>query len=154
MEDFRLGGLSSYMVRAQAAFYTQRLEPYDISYGQFPFLRALYREDGINQETIAHRLLFNKATIARAIDKLEQEGYVYRTHDEADGRANRIFLTDKGREIQPAMDRLSRNWNAVLLRDLTDIERILLKELIKKIVSSVMREMNQEDITVLSELMK
>lgn|SRR5208337_214430 len=154
MQDYRLGGLVSYLLRAQSAFYTQRLRPYNISYGQFPFLMALYREDGVNQETIAKRLLFNKATIARAIDKLERGGYVYRTQDEYDGRANRIFLTPKGREIRPVLDQLSHEWNSILISGFTEIERILLKELMRKIVSSVMHEMDQEDMAILSELMK
>jgi DNA-binding MarR family transcriptional regulator len=154
MQNYRLGGLVSYLLRAQSAFYTQRLKPYNISYGQFPFLMALYREDGVNQETIAKRLLFNKATIARAIDKLERGGYVYRTQDEFDGRANRIFLTPKGREIKPVINQLSHEWNSILLSGFTEIESLLLKELMKKIVSNVMREMEQEDMMILSELMK
>jgi len=154
MQDYRLGGLISYLLRAQSAFYTQRLKPYNISYGQFPFLMALYRDDGVNQETIAKRLLFNKATITRAIDKLEQGGYVYRAHDEFDGRANLIFLTPKGREIEPVIVRLSREWNTILLSEFTESECLVLKDLMKKIVSNVMDEMHQEDMKIITELMK
>ena len=154
MKDYRLGGLISYLLRAQSSFYMQRLKPYHISYGQVPFLMALYREDGINQETIAKRLLFNKATIARAIEKLERRGYVYRTQDENDGRANRIFLTSKGNEIKPVMDQLSHEWNSILLSEFTEVECLVLKELMKKIVSNVMHEMEQEDMMILTELMK
>jgi DNA-binding MarR family transcriptional regulator len=154
MKDYRLGGLISYLLRAQSAFYTQHLKPYNISYGQFPFLMALYREDGVNQETIAKRMLFNKATIARAIDKLERGGYVFRTHDEYDGRANRIFLTSKGNEINPVINQFAHEWNSILLAGFTDVERLLLKELMKKIVSNVMHEMDQEDMMILTELMK
>jgi DNA-binding MarR family transcriptional regulator len=154
MEDYRLGGLISYLLRAQSAFYTQGLKPFGIRYGQFPFLMALYREDGINQETLARRLLFNKATIARAVDKLEREGYVSRSQDEYDGRVNRIFLTPKAREMRPEIDRLSREWNGVLLSGFTEIERLMLKEIMKKVVSNVVHEMGQEDVMILSELVK
>lgn len=153
-DDFRLGGMTSYLVRAQAAYCTERLRQYNITYGQFPFIRALYREDGINQETLAKKLLFNKATIARAIDKLEYAGYVSRTRDECDGRANKIYLTSNAWDIKPAMDQISNEWNLILTSGFTEIEKILIKELMKKIVSSVMCEMEQDDITVLSELMK
>lgn len=152
--DFRLGGLLSYMVRAQGSFYSEKLRPYNISYGQFPLLRALYRGDGINQETLAQRMLFNKATIARAIDRLEKEGYVYRTEDESDRRANRIFLSKKARDVQPAMNRFSEEWNAVLLAEFSEVERMVLKELVKKMVSNVVREAGQEDLSVLSRLME
>ena len=154
MQDYRLGGLVSYLLRAQSAFYTQHLEPFNISYGQFPFLMALYREDGVNQDTIAKRLLFNKATITRAIDKLERVGYVYRTQNEYDRRSNQIFLTSKGREIESSITQLSREWNSILLSGFTEVESIVLKELMKKIVSSVMHEMDQEDMKILTELMK
>ena len=125
-----------------------------LSYGQFPFLKLLYREDGLNQETIAKRLLFNKATIARAMDKLEREGYVSRIQDKTDGRANRIFLTPKGREIEPAITQLSQEWNSILISGFTEIESLVLKELTRKIVANVMHAMELEDTTIITELMK
>jgi DNA-binding MarR family transcriptional regulator len=115
---------------------------------------TLYHEDGVNQETMAKKLLFNKATIARAIDKLEREGYVSRTQDEKDGRANLIFLTPKGREIEPVLQQLSLEWNSILVSGFTDIECLVLKELMKKMVSNVMHEMKQDDIIIFTELMK
>jgi len=154
MEEYRLGGLISYLGRAQSAFYTKRVEPYHISYGQFPFLMALYRENGLTQETIAKRLLFNKATITRAIDKLEREGYVQRVPDKSDRRANRIFLTPKGRQIEPVIVELAREWNSILVAEFSEVELMALKEFMKKIVSNVMREMKQEDMMVLSHLMR
>jgi DNA-binding MarR family transcriptional regulator len=115
---------------------------------------TLYREDGVNQETIARRLLFNKATTARAIDKLEREGYVSRTQDEYDGRANLIFLTPKGRENEPAIKQLSHEWNLILLSGFTEIECLVVKGLMKKMVSNVIHEMKQEDMIIFTELMR
>jgi len=152
MNNFWFGRLSSYVMRAKAAYYSERLKPYKINYGQYPFLRALYHEDGVNQEALAKRLLFNKATIARAIDKLERAGYVSRTRDKSDGRANKIFLTERGWEIKPEMDRLSDDWNRIVTSGFTEIETMLLEKLSKKIVSNVMSGTGQEDIAVLSEL--
>jgi DNA-binding MarR family transcriptional regulator len=154
MQDYHLGGVVSYLLRAQFTFLAQRLKQYNINAGQFPFLMTLYREDGVNQETIAKRLLFNKATIARAIDKLELEGYVSRTQDEKDGRANRIFLTPKGRKTEPDIRQLSHEWNSILHTGFTEIECLVLKELMRKIVSNVMHEMEQEDMIIFTELMK
>jgi len=152
VDNFWFGRLSSYVMRAKAAYYSERLEPYRINYGQYPFLRALYREDGVNQETLAKKLLFNKATIARAIDKLERAGYVLRARDKSDGRANRVFLTERGWEIKPAMDQISDDWNRIVTSGFTGIEMILLEELSKKIVSNVVSGTGQEDIAGLSEL--
>ena len=154
MKNYPLGGLATYLHRAEADFHTQRLKPYNINYGQFSFLLTLYFEDGVNQETIAKRMFLNKATVARAVDKLEHEGYVYRTHDEKDGRANRIFLTPKGREIEPVVMHQIQEWNSVLVSGLTEVEALVLNELMKKIVLNAVHEIGQEDTIILPVLMK
>ena len=88
------------------------------------------------------------------MDKLEREGYVSRIQDKTDGRANRIFLTPKGREIEPAITQLSQEWNSILISGFTEIESLVLKELTRKIVANVMHAMELEDTTIITELMK
>ncbi|WP_269849843.1 helix-turn-helix domain-containing protein [Methanosarcina horonobensis] len=43
----------------------KKIEPYGIGSGQFPFLMRLYREDGINQESLSDYLKIDKGTTAR-----------------------------------------------------------------------------------------
>lgn len=154
MKNYHLGGHVTYLQRAEAAFHTQRLKLYNISYGQFSLMMTLFFEDGINQETLARRLFVNKATVARAVDKLEQGGYVERTHDEKDGRANRVFLTAKGRKIEPVAKQQIQEWNSILVTGLTDVESLVLNELMKKIVHNAIHEMGQDDTILPEELLK
>lgn len=83
--------------------YWEKIEPYGIGSGQFPFLMRLYREDGINQESLSDYLKIDKGTTARAIQKLVDEGYVFRQRDEKDRRSYRVFLTEKGKKLEPDM---------------------------------------------------
>jgi DNA-binding MarR family transcriptional regulator len=145
MKKYHLGGYVTYLQRAEAAFHTQRLKLYNISYGQFSLMMTLFFEDGINQETLAKRLFVNKATVARAVDKLEQGGYVERTHDANDGRANRVFLTPKGRAIEPVAKEQIREWNSILVAGLTDVESLVLNELLKKSTFNAIHGMGQDD---------
>jgi DNA-binding MarR family transcriptional regulator len=154
MKNYHLGGLATYFLRAEAAFHTEHLKPYNINYDQFSFLMTLYLEDGVNQGTIAKRMFLNKVTVTRAIDNLEREGYVYRTHDEKDGRANRIFLTPKGRELESIIRQQIQEWDSIIVSGLTEGESLLLKELMKKIVLNAIHEREQEDSILPADLMK
>lgn len=145
MKNYHIGGYVTYLQRAEAAFHTQRLKRYNINYGQFSILMTLFFEDCINQETLVKRLFVNKATVARAVDKLEQAGYVYRIPDETDGRANRICLTPRGREIEPVAKQQIQEWNSILVSGLTDVEFFVLKELMKNITYKAIHEMGQDD---------
>ena len=69
------------------------LEPYNLGSGQFPALLVLLKNEGINQETISKTLHLDKATVARAVNKLMAKGYVVRKRDPLDGRAYVLYTT-------------------------------------------------------------
>jgi DNA-binding MarR family transcriptional regulator len=91
MDDaIMLLGSIAHIQRSNLAYMAKELEAYRIGSGQFEFLLVLYHYDGISQEAIAKLLKVSKATSARSIQSLEQEGYVYRQRDENDLRATRF----------------------------------------------------------------
>ena len=98
-----IGKAISYLYRYGQIYIGKKIEPYGIGSGQFPFLMRLYREDGINQESLSDYLKIDKGTTARAIQKLVDEGYVFRQRDEKDRRSYRVFLTEKGKKLEPDM---------------------------------------------------
>jgi DNA-binding MarR family transcriptional regulator len=132
-----LGGFISYIFRSTQTYLAKRLEPYNIGSGQFPFLMALYNNDGVNQEALARERRFDKATITRAIGRLEEEGYVRRVRDEADRRAYRLYLTEQGRAVEPAMRAIATDWCDVVLAGFDDEDRRQVMELIRRMMESV-----------------
>ncbi|MNI30090.1 transcriptional regulator SlyA [compost metagenome] len=46
-------------------------------------------------------MLIDKTTTAKAIAKLEAEGYVWRETNPVDNRYQLLYLTDEGREVVP-----------------------------------------------------
>ena len=73
------------------------LEDYKIGIGQIQVLMVLYKNDGINQESISKILHLDKATIGRAVKKLMEHGYVRRDKDPNDKRAYILHITKKGK---------------------------------------------------------
>jgi DNA-binding MarR family transcriptional regulator len=132
-----IGGVISYLYRTTQVCLAKRLVPYNIGSGQFPFLMALYHSDGITQETLARERRFDKATITRAITRLEEEGYVRRVRDEDDRRAYRLFLTEKGRALEPAMRAIGAEWSRTMLAGFSEEERRAVMDLVLRMMENV-----------------
>src|SRR3954471_3933306 len=77
----------------------QALETHGLSVPQFDILATLGFEEGITQQELAQRLLVTKGKICGMIDRMEASGWVERRPDPEDRRANRLFLTDPGRQL-------------------------------------------------------
>lgn len=77
------------------------LAPYRIGSGQYIFLMAIASGRSVTQKALSERLLVDKTTTAKAIAKLEAEGYVRREPDPADHRYQLLDLTEAGRQVVP-----------------------------------------------------
>lgn len=123
-----IGKLISFLYRYEQIYIGKQIEPYGFGSGQFPFLMRLYQEDGINQETLSEHQKLDKGTTTRAIQKLVDEGYVFRERDEKDKRSYRIFLTEKGKKVEPDMKKIASDWENIIFSNFDDSQK---KELMK-----------------------
>lgn len=98
------------------------------------FLAFLYNHEGINQEELSNYLSIDKGTTAKALKKLEDEGYISRVQDEKDRRAYRVFITPKGMSIKEEFFSILQGWNDNLINELKPEEIQTLKTLLKKII--------------------
>ena len=127
MKKFKsVGRIISRIHRFTHIHINSELASFNIGIGQLHFLMKLYHNDGLNQESLAHFLQTDKATSARAIKKLEEEGYVTRKKDESDKRAYKIYLTKKAKELEPEIRNVTRKWTNTLLTDFNNEEKNLL----------------------------
>lgn len=131
-----MGKYISQLYRKGNAFFTKKFESYPIGSGQIMFLVNLYQNDGINQEELAEILSIDKGTTARAIKKLEEEGFIRREKDEKDKRAYKVYITNKAKDIKDEVYTILREWEEILLCNLSKEEIIVIKSLLKKISSS------------------
>src|SRR5690606_33913675 len=106
---------------------------YDLSAGQLFALLYLSKRQGTPQDALARHFHHNKATIARAIDRLERTGFVRRTVDPENRRAVRLYLTRKGDDIIPVILAIDREWEAEICRDLSGDEQNALRQLLRRI---------------------
>ena len=121
-------------------YINQELESYKIGSSQLHFLNMLYQKDGINQEYLAHHLNKDKATSARAIKKLEEEGYVIRKRDDFDKRSYAIFLTKKSKDLMPVFRKILREWTKSLLINFSESEKKTLYSYLERISENAERK--------------
>jgi DNA-binding MarR family transcriptional regulator len=75
-------------------------------------LVPLFEEDGLRMGELARRSRLAKQTMTTMVRLVERAGFVERRPDEADARATRVYLTRRGRDLEPhaarAVTRLER----------------------------------------------
>ncbi|OXM83930.1 MarR family transcriptional regulator [Paenibacillus rigui] len=116
---------------------SSELAPYRIGSGQYIFLMAIAFQQPITQKALSEKLLIDKTTTAKAITKLEAEGYVRRETDPVDNRYQLLYLTESGHEVVPKVqDALSRVKNKTR-KGMTDEEYDVLLGLLKIVLHNL-----------------
>lgn len=110
---------------------------------QWIVLFRLRQQEGLSQVDLAELLELQPISLVRLLDRLVEHGLLERRHDQTDRRANRLFLTERGRQLVDDLDDLRGTIASDVLRDIPDdaIEASLetvkhIKERIKSLLGS------------------
>ncbi|GGG55207.1 transcriptional regulator [Pseudohongiella nitratireducens] len=95
----KLGFVIQDIARLMRWNFDRRAQNLELTRAQWGVLANLTRCPGAQQKTLADLLEVTPITLARHIDRLEQNGWVRREDDVEDRRAKRVYLTEKGQEI-------------------------------------------------------
>lgn len=114
--DKSIARMISILARKSQSHIGAALAKYDLSAAEQPFFMALQHDEGVTQEELTAMVSVDKAATARAVKSLEEKGFVTRVQDSRDRRQNRIYPTDKARQLADAVreelhcfnDRLTR----------------------------------------------
>jgi MarR family transcriptional regulator, transcriptional regulator for hemolysin len=84
---------------------------------QWIVLFRLREQEGLSQVDLADVLELQPISLVRLLDRLVEHGLVERRSDPRDRRANRLFLTAKGRQLADDLDSLRDAIAVDVLRD-------------------------------------
>ena len=102
------------------------------SYGSV--LLPLFEHDGLRMGEIARRARLSKQTMTTLVRLCERDGLVRRERDDSDGRAFRICLTDRGRELKPVSDAVLRELDDRVLTSVGRTQRNALARALKGVM--------------------
>lgn len=86
--------------RALQRYLQAKIGPHGVTLGMWYFLRILWREDGLTQRELSHRIGTREPTTLMAIAAMERQGLVVRERDRADRRKRIVTLTAAGRRLE------------------------------------------------------
>jgi DNA-binding MarR family transcriptional regulator len=116
---FLLSQLGVYL----AEDFVHRLEPLGVDPRTYAVLKALNEDDGQSQRQLSAQLGIHRNVMVTVIDKLESRGLVKRMPHPGDRRAFAVTLTEKARELLPALDAQGRAQEDEITATLTATER-------------------------------
>ena len=100
--------------RSQAIYRHEKISADDLHSSHYAFVLAICRNEGRSQEELAKELCLNKSTVARALNSLEEKGYITRTPLPQDKRQFSVYPTKKMIDVLPKVKKASEEWMLLL----------------------------------------
>ena len=133
LDPVELTGPLVILSRSHLAYMNKELKPHGFGWVDFEFIMILnIHKEGVSQEHLTKVLKVGKATTTRTMQKLEAEGYVSRVRDDADRRAYKLYLTDKGKDVQELFRQKMTDWINIVYSDFTLEEREAFRMMLHK----------------------
>jgi MarR family transcriptional regulator, transcriptional regulator for hemolysin len=108
------------VARTMRTYIDQRAREHGMTRAQWSVLARLERQEGMTQAEMAEALEIQPISLVRLIDRLHSHGLVERRPHPSDRRANRLYLTDKGRATFAQLIPLGREVAGEVLADLDE----------------------------------
>lgn len=111
---------------------------FDLKIEHISILARLWEEDNLTQHQLGERICQDKTNITRAIDLLEEKGYVKRVQGESDRRNKYVCLTAKGKKMEQKF--IPIVFNEILGKALTGFKQeeiVQLKKMLNKIYENL-----------------
>lgn len=108
-------------------------------------LSVLAIDDGANQIELVKRTHLRAPTVSVILQKMEHEGIVERRKDnENDKRAIRVYLTEKGRQIDREHISSIKKLDAIAMEGLDEDEKAILMKILPKIRDNLLSDNKKE----------
>ncbi len=117
--------------------FKRRLAPLDVHPRTNAVLVALAGSDGQSQRQLSARLGLHRNVMVSPIDTPEEQGLVQRKPHPDDRRAFAVTLTDKARELLPALEEQSHAIEDEVTSPLTPDERAALLDILQRVSASL-----------------
>ena len=128
----------------QVLYRKHNLPLEDLTGRQHTFIFSICEHPGRTQDSIAQELYLDKSTVARALGKLEKNGYVERKPNPTDNRELFVFPTEKAFSVFTDVKTVAKNWARLLNKNISEEER--------QVFDSVLKRMHENAIDAVSDV--
>ncbi|KHF41519.1 MarR family winged helix-turn-helix transcriptional regulator [Halalkalibacter okhensis] len=125
------------IARALNSISNIEFKEYDLTKGQYLYLVRICENPGIIQEKLVEMIKVDRSTAARAIKKLEINGFIEKKDDEYNKKIKKLFPTEKGSNVFPFIKRENDHSNKVALEGFSEGEVETMFNLLQRVRTNV-----------------
>lgn len=125
------------IARALDSISNIEFKEFDLARGQYLYLVRIVENPGIIQEKLAEMIKVDRTTAARAIKKLEINGFIEKKNDEQNQKIKKLFPTEKGEQVNHFIRRENDHSDKVALAGLSDQEVESLYYLLQRVRKNI-----------------
>lgn len=118
----------------------QRMTDIGIYAGQEQIMAALGRNDGLTPSQLAAELGVKAPTVTKAVNRLQEQGFVTKSASTEDARQAHVFLTESGRDVLGAVSRAVRKTEKKALDGLNKKERKRLSRMLRRMENNLLTD--------------
>lgn len=119
MPKDRLAHLIRDVARMQMRALQARLAAHGVPFGHWTFLRILWVTDGLTQRELSEAAGVMEPTTFSAVKAMASEGLVERRQLAGNRKNMHVFLTDRGRALEPLLVPLAEEVNAISVQGMS-----------------------------------
>ena len=121
------------LIKSYESHFGKNTNPAGMNFNQILILVSIYENEGINQIDIAKKYLITEANISQITKKLLAKGVIEKKIAPENNAKNRLFLTEKGRELSEEFLVMFRDWNNKVIKGIPLENLILFGETLEMI---------------------
>lgn len=125
------------IARALDSISNIEFKEFELTKGQYLYLIRICENPGIIQEKVAEMIKVDRTTAARAIKKLESQGLIEKRDDEHNKKINRLYPTEKGKNVYPFLKREGEYSEKVALSGFTKEETEMIFSLLQRVRENI-----------------
>lgn len=146
LDEFLISDLIAIIYKSYKNYLIHQLTELEVTPGQIPFILELMHSKSTYQSDLTEKLFLSRAVTAKTLKKLDEKHIIERRIAGDNRRKNKVWLTEKGEKIASKIDKIEKNWDKELLKNLDEnavqIKKIL-EALAKNSLDSIMDKINE-----------
>lgn len=125
------------IARALDSIANIEFKEYDLTRGQYLYLVRIVENPGIIQEKMAEMIKVDRTTAARAVKKLEDNGFIEKMPDLENKKIKKLYPTKKGKETATIILKENSYSNKVALKGFSKEEAETISFLLERVRKNV-----------------
>jgi DNA-binding MarR family transcriptional regulator len=128
------------IARALDSISNIEFKEFELTKGQYLYLVRICENPGIIQEKVAELIKVDRTTAARAIQKLEMNGFIEKKDDQHNKKIKKLFPTEKGENVYPFIKSENDYSNSVALEGCSEEEVDTIFNLLQRVRKNIEKD--------------